>query len=220
MYQTIFFDLDGTLSDPKPGIIGSIQYALAQMNQEVPAADELTWCIGPSLRESFKTLLKTDDDDLAETALTHYRHRFSTEKWMFKNTLYPGIPELLVRLKTDGWQLFIVTAKPKAFAIPIVDYFGLSDIFEVVYGPELDGHLGNKTDLLAHVVKRERLDPATVIMVGDRRHDCEAAHYSGAYAIGVTYGYGSREELAEAGYDELADDLETLYTQLSSLHAG
>ena len=94
-YRTIFFDLDGTLSDPKPGITGAIQYAMAQMGRPVPAVDDLLWCIGPSLRASFKTLLATADDGLAEEALGHYRKRFAGDGWMYKNALYPGIPALL-----------------------------------------------------------------------------------------------------------------------------
>jgi phosphoglycolate phosphatase len=216
-YQTILFDLDGTLSDPKPGITESIQYALAEMGRPVPDADELVWCIGPSLRESFKTLLETDDATLAEQALSHYRRRFSGDGWMFKNTLYAGIPGLLEKLQADGWRLFVVTAKPQVYAEPIIDHFGLRGYFEVVYGPDLDGHLANKRDLLSHVVVVENLDPSQAIMVGDRRHDIEAAHHCGVYAIGVTYGYGSRDELIAAKCDELIDDVAGLYPQLTKM---
>jgi phosphoglycolate phosphatase len=216
-YQTIFFDLDGTLSDPKPGITGSIQYALAQMGRPAPDGDDLVWCIGPSLRVSFKTLLETEDATLAEQALSHYRRRFSDDGWMFKNTLYAGIPDLLRKLKNDGWRLFVVTAKPQVYAEQIVGYFGLKGYFDAIYGPDLNGYLAHKSDLLSHVVVVENLDTSHAIMIGDRRHDIEAARHCGVYAIGVTYGYGSREELLAANCDELIDDVAGLYSRVSDL---
>jgi phosphoglycolate phosphatase len=121
--QAIFFDLDGTLSDPKAGITGSIQYALEKLAIEVPAADDLTWCIGPPLLQSLESLL--GDRHLAEQALVLYRERFS-KTGLFENDLYPGMLDVLSDLAAAGYRLFIATSKPTVYAKRIVDHFAIA----------------------------------------------------------------------------------------------
>src|SRR5689334_1398523 len=193
--DTIFFDLDGTLTDPKPGITGSIQYALKKLGRPVPTQDELAWCIGPPLRASFVKLLGGEED--ADRGVAFYRERFG-DVGLFENSLYPGIKATLAALKPRA-RLFVATSKPHVFADRIIDHFALRPYFEHVFGSELDGTRVHKDDLLAWALERTGTDPLRALMIGDRSHDIVGAKRNGMDGIGVLYGYGSREELIEAG---------------------
>jgi len=151
----IYFDLDGTLTDPKPGITRSIQYALGKFGGAIPREDELTWCIGPPLRASLKRLLGTDD--LAEQALLLYRERFS-DIGIFENEIYPGIEETLSALTGSDRRLFVATSKPSVYAERIIDHFKLRVYFERVFGAELDGRRSDKTELLGYALETTRVD--------------------------------------------------------------
>ena len=194
--QTIYFDLDGTLTDPKPGITGSIQYALKKLGKPVPSQDQLTWCIGPPLHASLKAL--TGTDALADQALLLYRERFS-EVGLFENTPYPAIHDTLAAVAATGARLFVATSKPAVYAERIVAHFGLRDYFERVFGSELDGTRVDKRDLLAYALAEAKVDPRNAIMIGDRSHDVIGARANSMTAIGVLYGYGSEAELRDAG---------------------
>lgn len=196
----IFFDLDGTLTDPKPGITGSIQYALEKLGRKVPAQDELTWCIGPPLRASFAMLL--GGEEYADRAIELYRERFGTVG-LFENSVYPDIAEVLAALRATPRRMFVATSKPHVFATRIIAHFGLSEHFDHVFGSELDGTRVNKVELLAYALEQTGADPASAVMIGDRSHDVIGAKRNGIRAVGVTYGYGSAEELREAGASEL-----------------
>ncbi|MGY3035453.1 phosphoglycolate phosphatase [Bradyrhizobium sp. USDA 4354] len=194
--RTIYFDLDGTLTDPKPGITGSIQYALKKLGQPVPSQDELTWCIGPPLHASLKRLVGTDD--FADQALLLYRERFS-EVGLFENTPYQGIHDTLAAVAATGARMFVATSKPAVYARRIVDHFGLKPYFERVFGSELDGTRVDKRDLLRYALDEAKVDANSAIMIGDRSHDVIGARTNGMTAIGVLYGYGSEAELKDAG---------------------
>jgi len=194
--DAIFFDLDGTLTDPKPGITGSIQYALQKLDLPVPAQDELTWCIGPPLRASFVTML--GGESLADRAVELYRERFA-DVGLYENSVYPDIEHVLATLRASPRRLFVATSKPRIFAERIIDHFGLTGHFEYVFGSELDGTRVNKGDLLAYAIDTAGVDPSQALMIGDRSHDMVGAKTNGIRGIGVLYGYGSREELIEAG---------------------
>ena len=197
------FDLDGTLTDPKTGITRSIQYALERLGQPVPALDDLTWMIGPPLIASFAKLLGGAGD--APEALRLYRERFS-DVGLFENEVYAGIPDLLQDLREKDVRLFVATSKPHVYARRILDHFDLSRFFIEVYGSELDNRNADKRDLIRHLVEQERFDPARAVMIGDREHDVFGARANGITAIGVTWGYGSRQELLDAGAACLAED--------------
>jgi phosphoglycolate phosphatase len=195
--DTVFFDLDGTLTDPKIGITASIQYALAKFDIPVPTQDELAWCIGPPLRASFQALLGRSDSD-ADRAVAFYRERFG-DVGLFENTLYAGIEETLTAVAAPGRRLFVATSKPHVYADRIIDHFGLRPHFGRVFGSELDGTRVHKTDLLRYALDETSTDAARAIMIGDRKHDMIGAANNGIRTIGVLYGYGSRAELTEAG---------------------
>ena len=192
----ILVDLDGTLVDPKPGLIGSVQYALAKLGRPVPPAEELLWLIGPPFRVSFPKLLGTLD--LTEEAIAHYRECYFSGG-MYDAIVYDGVPAALDALTSAGCRLFVATSKPHHYARPILERFDLARRFAAIHGPELDGTNDHKGDLIAHIVAREGVTPEAAIMVGDREFDVTAAARNGIPTVGVTWGYGSHAELEGAG---------------------
>ncbi len=206
---SLFFDLDGTLTDPYIGISRSIRYAMREL--DVEPVDDLRWCIGPSLRESLASLVGAAR---ANAALGLYRERYADVGWK-ENTPYDGIRDVLSELKESGHELYVATAKPKVFADRIIDHFELRPFFTKVYGPELNGRYGDKTDLLRMAMNDspQRVQP---LMIGDREHDIEAARNNKLYPVGVSYGFGSIDELRNAGAEELVDSPRAI-TEISRL---
>ena len=192
----VLVDLDGTLLDPKPGILGSIQYALRCLGAPVPPIDDLAWAIGPPLRTTFPRLLGAGDR--TEEAVALYRENYRNGA-MYDAVVYTGIPQALETFSVAGCRLIVATAKPHFFARPILEHFDLARHFAAIHGPELDGTNDSKADLIAHIVERHRLDTAAVIMIGDREHDVNAATRNSIRTVGVTWGYGSADELTAAG---------------------
>jgi phosphoglycolate phosphatase len=198
--KNILFDLDGTLTDSKEGIIKSIQYALEKVNQPTPSTHELHWCIGPPLIRSFDKLLGTKNFKLGEKAIKFYRERYN-RIGKFENQVFYNIPETLYILQKRGFFLFVATSKPYFFAKQIMDHFELESYFEKIYGSELDGSLCDKTDLINHIIQKESLTRSQTIMIGDRKHDVIGAKNNNIRSISVTYGYGSLDELNNAKAD-------------------
>ncbi|BAB74380.1 HAD family hydrolase [Anabaena sp. FACHB-709] len=198
--SVILFDLDGTLTDPKLGITRCIQFALSELGYKPPDADELNWCIGPPIKNTFSLLLNTSDDAVLEQAISLYRSRFATIG-LFENSLYPQIPETLDAICFAGYKTFVATSKPQIYANQIIQHFGLSSLFDGVYGSELDGTRSVKSDLIHYILLTENFSPPHVVMVGDRLYDMIGAKRNGITAIGVTYGYGTEEELKAHGAD-------------------
>jgi len=202
--DTVLFDLDGTLTDPKIGITTSIQYALNQLGYESPETEQLLWCIGPPLTVSFAKLLQTTDKALSDRAISFYRDRFATVG-LFENSLYPQIPETLKSIRAAGYQTYIATSKPHVFAKRIIEHFEMTPLFDGIYGSELDGTRTDKGELIQHILLTENLNPTKTVMVGDRSHDAIGAKKNQLLAIGVTYGYGTEEELKLHGVDLIAN---------------
>ena len=195
--NALLFDLDGTLTDNYVGITRSIRHALECMGVTSPDDPSLRRCVGPSLRESFRWLLDTEDPDRIEFAIDRYRERFAEIGWR-ENIVYDGIPEVLAMLAEAGRPMFLCTAKPEIFAKRIVTLFGFSPYLRGVYGADLAGTLDDKVKLLAHLAAREGIDHDTATMIGDRAHDIRAARMNGVRSVGVLWGYGSAAELAGA----------------------
>lgn len=192
----VLVDLDGTLVDPRPGIIGSFQYALDRLGAPVPTAEDLLWVIGPPLRTSFPKLLGASDR--TEEAVALYRENYLGGA-MYDAVVYAGIADALDALNAAGCRLFVATSKPHLYARPIVKQFGLDRHFSGIYGPEFDGTNDSKADLIAHIVAEHGIRADTTVMIGDREFDVTAATRNGIRAVGVTWGYGSTEELEAAG---------------------
>ena len=191
--STIFWDLDGTLTDPKPGITKSFIYALEKLDMPTPSPDELEWVIGPALLDSFAQLGVNDP----QVGVDLYRERY-TKDGLFENSVYDGIPELLSRLQKAGYTMCIATAKPHSYARQITAHFGLAQYLTHEFGPELDGTRNNKGELLTYALNLTGYEAKNSIMIGDRHHDIDAARAVEMKSIGVTWGYGPVEELAQA----------------------
>ncbi|MBD2177304.1 HAD family hydrolase [Pseudanabaena sp. FACHB-1998] len=202
--NTVLFDLDGTLTDPKIGITTCIQYALEQLGYQAPETDDLLWCIGPPLTVSFAQLMQIDDPALVAIAISHYRDRFATVG-LYENLLYPDIPKILQSIRDHGYQIFLATSKPHVYAKRIIEHFALTPWFDGIYGSELDGTRSHKAELISYIIQSESLSTNQTIMVGDRYHDVVGAKQNQLFAIGVTYGYGTEAELSDHGADLIAN---------------
>jgi phosphoglycolate phosphatase len=210
----VFFDLDGTLTDPRDGIVRCIAHALATLDRPVPPDRDLERFIGPPLARTFELLLDTTDAALVGSAIEAYRARF-TSTGIFENRVYREIPGALAQLATRGVTLCLVTSKPTVFARRVLDHFRLSPYFARVHGPDLDDTTYTKATLVARALEAGRLPPHAAVMIGDRAHDIEGARTNGVRSIGVTWGYGSRAELEAAGADVVVDDVSELLSSLA-----
>lgn len=196
----VFFDLDGTLTDPREGILNCYRHALAKLGVDIPSDARLESYIGPPMRDAFRDLC--GEGEIVERAVDLYRERFST-LGLYENRVYDGIRECLERLRGRAGSMHVVTSKPTVYSERIVEHFDLARHFGAVYGSRLDGGLSDKSELIAHVLERESIDPRDAIMIGDRKFDMLGASSHGIRALGVLWGYGSRQELEDAGADAL-----------------
>lgn len=208
-YQTLLFDLDGTLTDPKPGITRSVQYALEQMGIDEPDLERLIPFIGPPLTESFERYYGFGSSK-ARKAIHFYREYFATTG-LYENAVYPGIPELLAGLQQQGLLLIIATSKPTTFAQQILEYFQLEHYFTLIVGSNLDNTRTSKTEIIAHILNEyPHRSKQTTVMVGDRKHDIIGAQNNQIDSIAVCYGYGSQAELERANATHFVQTVEDL----------
>jgi phosphoglycolate phosphatase len=212
----VLLDLDGTLTDSGEGITRCIAHALTRLGREAPPIAQLTRYVGPPLAGTFRSLLETEDEALVHRALTLYRERFTTIG-ILENRVYPDIPAGLAALQAMGHRLWIATTKPEPFARRVVEQFGLTSHFAGVYGSDLNGERAEKGDLIRHLLRAEGIAPDEAVMVGDREHDILGARQNGLRAIGIAWGYGSREELVAAGPDAIAGTVEELVAAIRDL---
>jgi phosphoglycolate phosphatase len=202
--MNVLFDLDGTLTDPKEGILACFKYALDRLEVEAPTDSELQQFIGPPLQESFAVLFGPGKRETINRAVSLYRERF-TAQGMFENQIYPGVKQALARLLVANCSLYLATAKPRVFAERIVEHFGLAHCFREVYGSDLDGTNADKSKLIGQILRAEPLAALETIMVGDRSHDMIGARSNGVFAVGALWGYGSKAELVSAGASVLCE---------------
>lgn len=201
---SLFFDLDGTLTDPREGIVRCIQHALARLDQPIPPADKLVWCIGPPLQAAFSTLLKTEDVAEQQAAVEFYRERYR-DIGIFENGVYPGIPEALAALSEQGHRLYVVSSKPGVFVERVIRHYDLDSHFLALHGSELSGERTQKAELITYVLDQHGIAAGDATMIGDRRHDIEGGLATGVRTLGVTWGYGGEAELREAGAADIID---------------
>jgi len=198
----ILLDLDGTLTDPKIGILTSLQHALRELGEPVPEINELEWCIGPPLTDAFITMFGSEEDPRIAAGVSHFRDRFG-EVGLFENQVYEGIPEALDALVERGHHLHVATSKPEVFARRILDHFDLAGPFRSIHGSELDGTRSDKGELIRYILESQEIPAAGAVMIGDRKHDILGAVKNKVSGLGVLWGFGSREELVEAGASHL-----------------
>ena len=196
----IYFDLDGTLTDPFEGITNCILYALDKLGFPRPTDEYLFSCIGPPLYDTFPDLV---GEELTLKAVDLYRERFNDIGWL-ENKPYDGIHDALAAISNSGCVLFVATSKPRIAAGRIIEHFEMGQYFEKVYGCELDGTRANKAELLKYAVD-ENPQASSRTIIGDRKHDLIGAIANGIRPVGVSYGYGSSAELNAAGAAAIAD---------------
>lgn len=200
------FDLDGTLTDPKEGITKSVQYALRHFDIEVNHLDELCCFIGPPLKDSFMEYYGFSEKQARE-AIDIYREYFSG-KGLYENKAYDGVAEVLQSFLAAGKKLYVASSKPEIFVRKILKHFELDSFFLFMGGADMEETRVKKADVIRYVLKEcgiRYLDKT--VMIGDRKHDVLGAKETGIASVGVLYGYGSRQELKEAGADVLAETI-------------
>lgn len=201
-FDTVFFDLDGTVTDSAPGILAAVRFALNRRSEELGVKSEefsdedLRCFIGPPLIDTFQTFIPCSHGD-AEKCLMWYREYFRP-KGIYENSVYPGVVELLETLKSRGVKIVLATAKPEPFARIILDHFGLTKYFDAIHGATMDEGRNKKHLVIAWALEHSG-DVGRVIMVGDRENDVSGAKVNGLDCIGALWGYGSEAELREAG---------------------
>ena len=216
METLCLFDLDGTLTDPIEGIAKAFAYSLDYFGIPMPKSDNLNKYIGPPLRESFADFVKPGQ---VEEAVSKFREYYS-ETGLLENRLYDGIVDLLKRLKADDCVLAVATSKPTEYAKIVVKHFEIDEYFDLISGCELDGTRGNKCEVIKYAL--EKLNPnnkLTTVMIGDRKHDVHGAKEMGIATIGITWGYGSREELFEAGAAFVVDTPAEVYEVVANQYS-
>ena len=207
----IFFDLDGTLTDPMLGITRSVQHALKAYGVIEEDLTRLIPFIGPPLKDSFMKFYDFSEEQ-AKEAIYKYREYFATSG-LFENRVYEGIPEMLGKLKASGKKLYVATSKPEKFARQILEYFHLDSYFDYIGGASMDEVRVRKGDVIAYTMEQagvQDVDRSRMVMVGDREHDVFGAKEQGIDCVGVLFGYGSREELEAAGTWKIAADMDEL----------
>lgn len=210
MYTTFLFDLDGTVTDPKKGIVNSVLYALEKVGIEELHVSELDSFIGPPIQQSFVERYNMNEGEV-ERAVFYFRE-YLKQRGLLENSVYEGIPNLLKQLKDTGNRLFIATSKPTIFARQVIEHFQLTNYFEDIIGSNLSGTRIKKEEIIAHILQQnEGLNKEEVVMIGDRKHDIIGANHNGIASIGVLYGYGSENELIEVSATHIAKDIEELH---------
>ena len=203
MFDTILFDLDGTLTDSGLGITKAVQYALGQMGYEVSPRESLFTFIGPPLHKSFAKYYGMDEATAVE-AVRQFRVYYNQMGGILENEVYTGVRELLRDLKKAGKRLVIATSKPQTAAELVMHHFGLDEYVPEIIGGT-DDTRNTKGKVIAYALREFGVDPETAVMVGDREHDIQGAAENGIPAIGITWGYGDRAELEGAGAKAVFD---------------
>lgn len=212
----LLFDLDGTLTDPGEGITNSVAYALEKFGIFIADRRELYPYIGPPLTDSFMRCHGLSSVQAAQ-ALQYYREYFS-ENGMFENIPYEGISRFLEDLINKGYTLLVATSKPEEFTEQILQHFSLDKYFAFIAGNTLDESRPTKASVIAYL--REHypdIGADNALMIGDRKYDVEGARQNALPSVGVLYGYGSREELENAGATAIAADLDELFAAIVRL---
>lgn len=209
----LLFDLDGTLTDPKEGITKSVRHALRAFGIEAENLDDLCCFIGPPLKDSFMEYYDFTESD-AQKAVEIFREYFSSQG-IFENKVYEGTRESLEALVKSGKKLYVASSKPEVFVRKILEHFELDSYFEFMGGADFEEIRVKKADVIRYVLDTCQIrDISKTVMIGDRKHDILGAKEFGMESVGALYGYGSREELTEAGADFLVEsifDLQNLF---------
>ena len=206
MYKTILFDFDGTIFDTGEGIRKSVQYSAQAFGYDEPDYRALRCFVGPPLVESFMKRYGVDMET-ARAMTAKYRERYSVQG-LNECSVYPGVPELVERLKKSGRRVVVATGKPTKFTVDILVRNGLGELFDDVLGSEFDGTRGQKWEVISELLERYGSEGA--VMVGDRDNDVKGAKKCSIPCIGVSWGYAEPGELLSAGAIYLAETVDEL----------
>ena len=207
-FEHIFFDLDGTLTDPALGITNAIIYARKKWGLDPGKNEDYYKFIGPPMPKSFETYWGMSREDAAQT-LAYYREYY-TDVGLFENAPYPGMAETLQSLPDTGLRLYVATSKPTFMSVRILEKFDLAKYFVTVSGSDPSQPDSTKADVIRAARDQFGVDMAKAVMVGDRNYDVAGAHECAIPCVGVLYGYGSRDELTAAGADYIAESVADL----------
>jgi phosphoglycolate phosphatase len=192
---SLIFDLDGTLTDSKPGILGCLREVLdARKMHDCGPLDRF---IGPPVEQWTAELLPEGSEEDRTALARDYRACYDRKGWR-NNAVYPGVAEMLAQLNGEGFPLFVCTSKHEHFAVRILESFGIARYFAAIYGDKAEYASHSKIDLLARVLGEQSLATASVWMVGDRSFDIEAAHANKIRCVAAAWGYGTPEEWEQA----------------------
>lgn len=212
-YDVVLFDLDGTLVESGLGIVNSVVYALEKFGIKVEDRASLYRFVGPPLHKSFEMFYDFSPEK-AMQAVEYYREYYR-EKGVFEVKLYEGIKTTLENLYTSGKKLIVTTSKPELFAKQILEFLDIAKYFTLIAGANMDGTRTAKADVISYALNECNItDLSKVIIVGDREHDVIGGKQIGIDSMGVLYGYGSEEELTNAGATYLAKTALDISTQL------
>jgi len=205
MYKVILFDLDGTLTESGEGITKSVQYALEKLGQPEPDLKKFEVFVGPPLLQQFMKYAGLDEET-AVRAVEYYRERY-TDIGIFENQVYPGVEDMLDKLRGKGYILAVASSKPERFVKKVLDHFDLTKYFHEIVGSEMNGGRTSKADVIEEALDRLHMGDHRdqVIMVGDKEHDVFGARKAGLKCLAVSYGYGSEDELKNAMPLKIAD---------------
>ena len=207
----VLFDFDGTVFDSAEGITKSVQYALGKMGIEAELKDLMCFA-GPPLDEMF-SLRYGMSPEQAHRAVELYRERYTPIGWA-ECSPFPGMHELMGRLRKKGIKLAVATSKPRHFAQRILEKYGMQNDFDIICGSELDGTRGQKWEVIEYALSQFGIAPSEAIMVGDRKYDVIGAKKCGVPCIGVRFGYAEPGELESEGAVYVAEDADDLYEYL------
>ncbi len=207
-YSTVFFDLDGTLTDPYEGIVNGHKFTLEKFGIRESDEKRLRSFIGPPLELIYSDDYGFNAEDTKQ-AMKYYRGYYA-EKGVYENKLYAGIPELLDLLVSKGFSCMVATSKAEPFAVQVLENFDLRKYFDDVSGAQMDGSQSDKADVIAYLIEKHRLEKSSIVMVGDRKFDIIGAKKNGIDSIAVGYGHGEESELKEAGPSYYMSDVKSL----------
>lgn len=212
-YDLVLFDLDGTLSDSAQGVQDSLEYALKAMGKPVPNLSDRSIYVGPPLLDTFRNYFKLSPEE-CDKGIALYKQYYETNG-ILKNYQYNGLEKLISTVRKNGGIAVVSTSKLEAFAYRVLEIIGLDNSFDAVCGSNLDGSRREKADIIRYAMEKVNItDSSHIVLIGDTVFDTIGAAETGCDFIGVTYGFGKKEQMAAKGCTKFSDTVDGLYNFL------
>lgn len=208
-FKNLLFDFDGTIIDSSPGILGSLRMTFQELGEPVPEEKDLRWCIGPGIQMVAQKFFPDRDDLFRTELIRRFRAHYDGGGYL-GSSLYPGIKQVLERLKADGYRLYLTTMKAKTGVTPLLEHLMLKELFLACFANDPYGPVRPKAEMISDFVRIEQVDPQLSAIIGDTYHDIHAGKENGLYSIGVTWGFGTERELCDAGADVIVREVAEL----------